>query len=302
MPVKKSGLGKGLDSLIPNKNVKSAKPSVKADEKKAAPKEEILEAGPIMVKINKVEPNREQPRKDFDEDALMELADSIKQFGVLQPILVQKKKDYYEIIAGERRWRAAKLAGLKEVPIIVKEFTEQEIVEISLIENIQRENLNPIEEAQAYKRLLTEFHLKQDEVAERVSKSRAAVTNSIRLLKLNEDVQRMVVDEMISTGHARALLAVENPEEQYNLAQRIFDEKLSVRDVEKLVKNLHKPAKPKKTDDKTMQVIYQDIEEKLKQKLGRKVTVTSRGEGSGKIEIEFYNHEDLDRLLDVLNK
>ena len=166
MPVKKSGLGKGLDSLIPNKNVKSAKPSVKADEKKAAPKEEILEAGPIMVKINKVEPNREQPRKDFDEDALMELADSIKQFGVLQPILVQKKKDYYEIIAGERRWRAAKLAGLKEVPIIVKEFTEQEIVEISLIENIQRENLNPIEEAMAYKRLLKEFNLKQDEVAE----------------------------------------------------------------------------------------------------------------------------------------
>ena len=302
MPVKKSGLGKGLDSLIPNKNVKSAKPSVKADEKKAAPKEEILEAGPIMVKINKVEPNREQPRKDFDEDALMELADSIKQFGVLQPILVQKKKDYYEIIAGERRWRAAKLAGLKEVPVIIRNYTEQEIVEISLIENIQREDLNPIEEAQAYKRLLTEFHLKQDEVAERVSKSRAAVTNSIRLLKLNEEVQRMVVDEMISTGHARALLAVENPEEQYNLAQRIFDEKLSVRDVEKLVKNLHKPAKPKKVDDKTMQVIYQDIEEKLKQKLGRKVIVTSKGEGSGKIEIEFYNHEDLDRLLDVLNK
>ena len=265
------------------------------------------------MKITKVEPNREQPRKNFDEDALQELADSIKQFGLLQPILVQDRKDYYEIIAGERRWRAAKLAGLKEVPVIIRNYTEQEIVEISLIENIQREDLNPIEEAQAYKRLLTEFHLKQDEIAERVSKSRAAVTNSIRLLKLNEDVQRMVVDEMISTGHARALLAVENPEEQYNLAQRIFDEKLSVtglllsrlnkvRDVEKLVKNLHKPAKPKKTDDKTMQVIYQDIEEKLKQKLGRKVTVTSRGEGSGKIEIEFYNHEDLDRLLDVLNK
>ena len=174
------------------------------------------------MKITKVEPNREQPRKNFDEDALQELADSIKQFGLLQPILVQDRKDYYEIIAGERRWRAAKLAGLKEVPVIIRNYTEQEIVEISLIENIQREDLNPIEEAQAYKRLLTEFHLKQDEVAERVSKSRAAVTNSIRLLKLNEDVQRMVVDEMISTGHARALLAVENPEEQYNLAQRIF--------------------------------------------------------------------------------
>ena len=268
MAVKK-GLGKGLDSLITDKvNTKPA-----ASKNNPTPKSEHA-ADAIMMNITKVEPNREQPRKKFDEDALQELADSIKQFGLLQPILVQDRKDYYEIIAGERRWRAAKLAGLKEVPVIIRNYTEQEIVEISLIENIQREDLNPIEEAQAYKRLLTEFHLKQ----------------------------RMVVDEMISTGHARALLAVENPEEQYNLAQRIFDEKLSVRDVEKLVKNLHKPAKPKKTDDKTMQVIYQDIEEKLKQKLGRKVTVTSRGEGSGKIEIEFYNHEDLDRLLDVLNK
>ena len=295
------GLGKGLDSLIPNAlgETKTKKEAVAKARSEATTEEKEPQT---LVKITKVEPNREQPRKNFDEDALQELADSIKQFGLLQPILVQDRKDYYEIIAGERRWRAAKLAGLKEVPVIIRNYTEQEIVEISLIENIQREDLNPIEEAQAYKRLLTEVHLKQDEVAERVSKSRAAVTNSIRLLKLNEDVQRMVVDEMISTGHARALLAVENPEEQYNLAQRIFDEKLSVRDVEKLVKNLHKPAKPKKTDDKTMQVIYQDIEEKLKQKLGRKVTVTSRGEGSGKIEIEFYNHEDLDRLLDVLNK
>ena len=294
------GLGKGLDSLIPNAlgETKTKKETtVKSKTETTEGKEPQT-----LVKITKVEPNREQPRKNFDEDALQELADSIKQFGLLQPILVQDRKDYYEIIAGERRWRAAKLAGLKEVPVIIRNYTEQEIVEISLIENIQREDLNPIEEAQAYKRLLTEFHLKQDEVAERVSKSRAAVTNSIRLLKLNEEVQRMVVDEMISTGHARALLAVENPEEQYNLAQRIFDEKLSVRDVEKLVKNLHKPTKSKKVDDKTMQVIYQDIEEKLKQKLGRKVTVTSKGEGSGKIEIEFYNHEDLDRLLDVLNK
>ena len=294
------GLGKGLDSLIPNAlgETKTKKETTVKSKTETTEGEEPQ----TLVKITKVEPNREQPRKNFDEDALQELADSIKQFGLLQPILVQDRKDYYEIIAGERRWRAAKLAGLKEVPVIIRNYTEQEIVEISLIENIQREDLNPIEEAQAYKRLLTEFHLKQDEVAERVSKSRAAVTNSIRLLKLNEEVQRMVVDEMISTGHARALLAVENPEEQYNLAQRIFDEKLSVRDVEKLVKNLHKPAKPKKVDDKTMQVIYQDIEEKLKQKLGRKVIVTSKGEGSGKIEIEFYNHEDLDRLLDVLNK
>lgn len=289
------GLGKGLDSLIPNA-VGEAK--VKKEVKQQAAVE--AKEPETIVKITKIEPNREQPRKNFDEDALQELADSIKQFGLLQPILVQDRKDHYEIIAGERRWRASKLAGLKEVPVIIRNYTEQEIVEIALIENIQREDLNPIEEAQAYKRLLTEFKLKQDEVAERVSKSRAAVTNSIRLLKLSDEVQQMVIDEMISTGHARALLAVENQEEQYNLAQKIFDEKLSVRDVEKMVKNLHKPIKPKKLDDKTLQAIYQDIEENLKQKLSTKVTVTSKGNGAGKIEIEFYNHEDLDRLLDMI--
>ena len=296
MAVKK-GLGKGLDSMIPNligdttENKESKAPTV------------VKEQGPeTYVKITKVEPNREQPRKFFDEDALQELADSIKQFGLIQPILVQDRKTYYEIIAGERRWRAAKLAGLKEVPVIIKNYTEQEIVEISLIENIQREDLNPIEEAQAYKRLLTEFNLKQDEVAERVSKSRAAVTNSIRLLKLNEKVQQMVIDDMISTGHARALLAVEDPEEHYTLAQKIFDEKLSVRETEKLVKNLHKAPKPKKMDDKALQAIYQDIEEKLKQNLSTKVAISSKGNGAGKIEIEFYSHDDLDRLLEILNK
>ena len=208
MAVKRNGLGKGLDSLIPNKTSKSAEP---AEKKNIKPEKEDKSTGTgeILVKINEVEPNREQPRKDFDEDSLMELADSIKQFGILQPLIVQKKKDYYEIIAGERRWRAAKLAGIKEVPIIVKNYTDQEIVEISLIENIQRENLNPIEEAMAYKRLLEEFNLKQDEVAERVSKSRTAVTNSMRLLKLSSRVQQMIVDDMISTGHARALLAID---------------------------------------------------------------------------------------------
>ena len=208
MAVKRNGLGKGLDSLIPNKNDKVAKASVKTEELRKKTDEIPSKTGEIMVKINQVEPNRDQPRKDFDEDALMELADSIKQFGILQPLIVQKKNDYYEIIAGERRWRAAKIAGVKEVPIIVKEFSDQEIVEISLIENIQRENLNPIEEAMAYKRLLEEFNLKQDEVAERVSKSRTAVTNSMRLLKLSPRVQQMIVDDMISTGHARALLAI----------------------------------------------------------------------------------------------
>ncbi len=289
------GLGKGLDSLIPNA-VGDAKVKKERNEAASTDKKEPE----TIVKITKVEPNREQPRKNFDEDTLQELADSIKQFGLLQPILVQDRKDYYEIVAGERRWRAAKLAGLKEVPVIIRNYSEQEIVEISLIENIQREDLNPIEEAQAYKRLLTEFNLKQDEVAERVSKSRTAVTNSIRLLKLSDNVQQMVIDEMITTGHARALLAVENQEEQYNLAQKIFDEKLSVREVEKLVKNLNKPEKPKKQEDKTMQAIYLDLEEKLKQKLSTKVTVASKGNGAGKIEIEFYSHEDLDRLLDMI--
>lgn len=291
MAVNKRGLGKGLDTMIPP--VKNEKKSEKDDPAK----------GPeTLVNITKVEPNREQPRKNFDEDALLELSESIKQYGLLQPILVQDRKDYYEIIAGERRWRAAKLAGLKQVPVIIKNLTDQEIVEISLIENIQRENLNPIEEAQAYKRLLNEFHLKQDEVAERVSKSRTAVTNSMRLLKLSDDVQRMVIDEMITTGHARALLGVEDPAEQYNLAQRIFDEKLSVREVERIVKNMGKPVKPKKEKvvDKSMQVIYDDISEKLKTQLGTKVNIVPKEDGSGKIEIEFYSHDELDRILDLM--
>ena len=249
-----------------------------------------------------MEPNRDQPRKNFDEDALLELAESIKQFGLLQPILVQERDGYYEIIAGERRWRAAKIAGLKEVPVIIKNLTDQEIVEISLIENIQREDLNPIEEAQAYKRLLNEFHLKQDEVAERVSKSRTAVTNSMRLLKLCDEVQQMVVNEMITTGHARALLSIEDPEEQYMIAQKVFDEKMSVREVEKLVKNLHKPEKPKKAENKSLEVIYQNIEEKLKESLGTKVSISSKENGAGKIQIEFYDHDDLDRLMEYIIK
>ena len=296
------GLGKGLDSLIPNAlgETKTKKEAVAKARSEATTEEKEPQT---LVKITKVEPNREQPRKNFDEDALQELADSIKQFGLLQPILVQDRKDYYEIIAGERRWRAAKLAGLKEVPVIIRNYTEQEIVEISLIENIQREDLNPIEEAQAYKRLLTEFHLKQDEVAERVSKSRTAVTNSMRLLKLCDEVQQMVIEDMLSTGHARALLAIENPEEQYNIAQKVFDEKLSVRDVEKLVKNLHKPEKAKKKiDDEALKIIYQEIEEKLKQALSTKVSITGKEKGAGKMEIEFYSHEDLDRLVDLLTK
>lgn len=297
MAVKRNGLGKGLDSLIPNKS--SAKPA--SGSKETAKKESTEnKSGEVLVKINEVEPNREQPRKDFDEDSLMELADSIKQFGILQPLLVQKKKDYYEIIAGERRWRAAKLAGVKEVPIIIKNYTDQEIVEISLIENIQRENLNPIEEAMAYKRLLEEFNLKQDEVAERVSKSRTAVTNSMRLLKLSDRVQQMIVDDMISTGHARALLAIDDEEQQYILANKIFDEKLSVRETEKLVKALKNPKKEVKKDKKEHTFVYQSLEEHMKNIMGTKVSVNAKANGKGRIEIEYYSEEELERIYDLI--
>ena len=276
MATRKGGLGKGLDSLIADK--------VGTSNEKTDAKNEV------MVNINKVEPNKEQPRKNFDEDALLELSESIKQFGVLQPLLVVDRKDYYEIIAGERRWRAAKMAGLKKVPVIIKDLTEQEIVEISLIENIQRENLNPIEEAIAYKRLLNEFNLKQDEVAERVSKSRTAVTNSMRLLKLCDKVQQMVIDDMISTGHARALLGITDEEKQYTLAQKIFDEKISVRDTEKLVKKMQKqknsPAKEVNPEKKKLDAVYQEAEEKMKTILGTKVIINQKDSMKGKIEIE----------------
>lgn len=293
MAVKRSGLGKGLDSLIPdNRSLKNKK-----EEKSSSPEGTSSEQ---MIPINKVEPNRNQPRQNFEEDALLELADSIKQFGILQPLLVQKKKDYYEIIAGERRWRAAKMAGLKEVPVIIREYTDQEVVEIALIENIQRENLNPIEEAMAYKRLLEEFSLKQDEVAERVSKSRTAVTNSMRLLKLNDKVQQMIVDDMISTGHARALLAIEDEKEQYLIAMRIFDEKLSVRDVEKLVKSLKNPKKVKEKTKIEHMFLYEDLQEKMKSAIGTKVIVSPKANGKGKIEIEYYSEGDLERIFDLI--
>ena len=297
MPIKKKGLGKGLDSLIPdNKSMKSV-----TSEKTVESKEDAAaKSGVQVMKINEVEPNRDQPRKNFDEDALLELSDSIKQFGVLQPLLVRKRKDYYEIIAGERRWRAAKLAGVKEVPVVEKEYTDQEILEIGLIENIQRENLNPIEEAIAYKRLLEEFNLKQDEVAERVSKSRTAVTNSMRLLKLSDKVQQMIIDDMISTGHARALLAIDDPELQYTLANKIFDEKLSVRETEKLVKEIKNPKKPKEKKPVANSFIYQDLEEKMKSVFGTKVSIASKGKGKGKIEIEYYSDDELEHLFDMM--
>ncbi len=297
MAVKKTGLGKGLDSLIPKQST-TKKTTVK--EAKSSEAKTIVKKEEVKLKITEVEPNREQPRKNFDEDALLELADSIRQFGVLQPLIVQKREDYYEIIAGERRWRAAKMAGLKEVPVIIRDYTDQQIVEISLIENIQREDLNPIEEAAAFKRLLTEFHLKQDEVAERVSKSRTAVTNSVRLLKLDERVQQMVIDDMISTGHARALLGTDDKELQFKLAQQIFDEKLNVREVERLMKTVL--GKEKKKQEKTElknAFIYQDLEEKMKAMLGTKVSINHKANNHGKIVIDYYSNEELERLMDL---
>ena len=307
MAGKKSGLGRGLDALFPEKTVQSKPKTVKTvkEEKKVAvdtkkSSQQETSNGERMMKISMIEPNREQPRKKFDEDALQELSESIKQYGILQPLLVSDKKDYYEIVAGERRWRAAKMAGLKEVPVVVKEFSTQEIVEISLIENIQREDLNPVEEAMAYKRLIDEFHLKQDEIAERVSKSRTAVTNSMRLLKLDLRVQQMMVDEMISAGHARAILAISDPEQQYNAAMKVFDEKLSVRETEKLVKSILTPTKKKPVvSNPTEDAIYESLEEKMKGITGTRVFIHRKKNNKGKIEIEYYSRDDLDRIIDL---
>lgn len=290
---KKTGLGRGLNTLIPSA------PAKDAESEKILKKEKQIKSE-IMVPILKVEPNPDQPRRQFDEDSLQELADSIKQYGILQPLIVKKHEKFYEIIAGERRWRAAKLAGLKEVPVLIRDYAENEIVEIALIENIQREDLNPIEEALAYKRLMEEFSLKQDQVAAKVSKSRVAITNSLRLLKLDQRVQNLLSEEMITTGHARALLAIEDPDQQYETAMKVFDEKLSVREIEKLVKQMSKKKKETpKEENKVQEFLFANIEESLKQALGSKVNIKNRN-NKGKIEIEYYSKEELDRLVDML--
>ena len=287
----KRGLGRGLDVMIPDNHTGTTKKSSRTTKTIVSMEQEseknvrdyVVPTGEVKVKISKVEPNREQPRKQFDEDSLLELSESIKQYGVLQPLVVSDKKDYYEIIAGERRWRAAKLAGLKEVPVIIKELSKQETVEISLIENIQREDLNPIEEAMAFKRLLDEFHLKQDEVADRVSKSRTAVTNVMRLLKLESEVQQMLIDEMITAGHARALLGISDRELQIKIANKVFDEKLSVRETEKLVKSILEPKKEKPMKKDTAEdAIYESLEEKMKGIMGTKVIINRKKNNKGK--------------------
>lgn len=302
----KRGLGKGLDSLIPNSVLKPMTVPVSSEKTKQVVKN-ITEASSedthnreTLVKLVKIEPNKEQPRKNFEEVALKELAESIRQYGVLSPILVQQKEDRYVIIAGERRWRAAKLAGLKEVPVIIRNYTEREIAEISLIENVQREDLNPIEEAMGYKRLIEEFGLKQEEVAECVSKSRSAIANALRLLKLSERIQAYLINGGLSMGHARALLAVEDIQKQEMLAEKIVKEKLSVREVEKLVRTLDKTERSKSVVDQRLKMIYADYEEQLKQALGTKVTITpsQRIKGAGKFEIEFYSTEDFERILE----
>ena len=319
MAGRKNGLGRGLDAFFPDRTsvvkeparktiTKTVKTEKKSDvaEKQTNPtvaKKQTADSktGAMIVKISSVEPNMDQPRKQFDEDALMELSESIKQYGVLHPLLVSDKKDYYEIIAGERRWRAAKLAGLTEIPVIVKEFSEQELVEISLIENIQREDLNPVEEAMAYKRLIDEFHLKQDEIAERVGKSRTAVTNAMRLLKLSEKVQQMLIDEMITAGHARAILSIADKEKQESIAMKVFDEKLSVGKTEALVKRMLEPPKTAKKSkfSSAEDAIYESLEEKMKSIMGTRVQIHRKKNDKGKIEIEYYSKDELERIIDL---
>lgn len=312
----KKGLGRGLNDLLGTSDAsrsprskKTAESSSSSSEKevKTVTKEvikEVVKEVEQKININLIEPNKSQPRKQFDEEALQELSDSIKKYGVLEPLIVTKKDNYYEIIAGERRWRAARLAGIKEVPVVIREYTDKEIMEISLIENIQREDLNPIEEAQAYEALISQYNLKQEEVAERVSKSRSTITNSLRLLKLCEDVRQMVMYNMISTGHARALIPIEDPKLQYETAAIVYDQKLSVRETEAYVKSILE-AKPeeekgKKETKADLSVFYSDIENKLKSILGAKIAIKASNNNKGKIEINYYSQDELDRITEML--
>ena len=309
MAAKRKGLGKGINNLIPETDVIRSTPKKKTEKKevvKEVVKEVIKEVkvpvpGDTMMKISDIEPNREQPRRNFDKEALQELADSIKQFGIIQPIVVQKKDDYYEIIAGERRWRAAKLAKLKEVPVIIKEYSDREVMEIALIENIQRKDLNPIEEALAYKSLIDEYSLKQEELANRVSKSRTAIANSMRLLKLTDSVQNMLINDEISMGHARALLTLEQEDLQIEAAKTIVSKGLSVRDTEKLVKSILNPKQVKLPIPSAEAAIYDAIANKLREKMGTKVSINHKKNGKGKIEIEYYSQEELERLLEMFD-
>lgn len=302
MAVKK-GLGRGLDILIPkdSKNEENGKTTKTVKKEKDNEKEKQYDQ---LIDINKIEPNRNQPRRQFDEDSIEELADSIKQYGVIQPLIVKKKDDYYEIIAGERRWRASKKAGLKKVPVLIKDYSENDILKISLIENLQREDLNPIEEAKAYQKLKEEYHLKQDEIAESVSKSRTAITNTMRLLKLDERVQKMILDNLISSGHGRTLISIEDKELQFQTSVKIMDEGLSVRESERLVKKIlnsgNKVDEPEKKEDSNISPIIDHYEERMKDILGTKVKIKNRNNNKGKIEIDYYSAIELERIIDMI--
>ena len=299
MAVKKKGLGAkglGINALINTEmeDMKTSKPAKKKTE------EAVLE-----LDLDMIEPNRKQPRKYFDETALEELAASLKAYGMIQPIVVKKVGDYYEIIAGERRWRASKIAGLKKVPVIIKKWEEGEAFEAALVENLQREDLNPMEEAESYQRLQEEFQLSQEKIAEKVGKSRSAITNSLRLLQLDPRVRQLVVENKLTGGHARTLLPVTNGDEQFELAEYIIDEGLSVRAVEALIKAhlTQKPAEKEEEVSKDAKREYRAIEDDLKSLFSTKVKVKPMGKrNKGKIEIEYYSDEDLERLLALLKR
>lgn len=298
------GLGKGLGAFFGDEVVQEVVNDKGSDVKPVVTEKTITVEVPkeITVKITMIEPNREQPRKDFNEEQLQELADSIKQYGILQPLLVQKRENYYELIAGERRWRAAKLAGLKEVPVVIREYTKQESMEIALIENVQRADLNPIEEAKAYQRLMQEFGLRQEDIAQRVSKNRATITNSMRLLKLAEEVQQMLSEDRITGGHARALLAIEDPAVQTQLAMKIEKDKMSVRDVERMVKIIARKPRPRTTGqpDEALELIFKELEERMKSAMGTKVIISRKDRNKGRIEIEYYSESELERIVELI--
>lgn len=305
--VKKTGLGKGLGAFfgddVLNEQSDTENSDIKTFNKQEKENNEESVGSETFLKVSLIEPNREQPRKMFDEKLLEELSESIKQYGLLQPLLVQKKGEYYEIIAGERRWRAAKLAGLKEVPVIIREYSRQETMEIALIENVQREDLNPIEEAKAYQQLMQEFGLKQEEIASRVSKNRSTITNSMRLLKLDERVQDMLISNEISSGHARTLLGLDDKEQQFMLAEKVISDKLSVRETEKAVKLLSKPRKEKAEpvqEEKSIEYIFQDLENRMKSVMGTKVLINKKDKNKGRIEIEYYSEAELERIVDLI--
>lgn len=296
----KKGLGRGLDMLIPKEDTSRKEEEI---EEKKQEENDLSKDYDTEIDIRKIEPNRNQPRKQFDEDAIEELAESIKQFGIIQPLIVKKKENYFEIVAGERRWRASKKAGLKKVPVIIKDYDEREILKISLIENLQREDLNPIEEAQAYQKLQEEYGLKQDEIAVSVSKSRTAITNTMRLLKLDERVKKMIMDNLITSGHGRTIIPIEDKETQYQVACKILDENLSVREAEQLVKKLleKKPTKEEKEIENPQKTeMFHFFESRMKDILGSKVTIKNKKNNKGRIEIEYYSAEELERIIDLI--